>query len=174
MTVLQSFRPAARESCRSIQCQEIFQSEQVRAVGPYHQFSIQALERPLVFIHQNQFAVLYEDTLHDRAVVVLVAYAQIGIEFLYRVAVRQRVRELLERFQQRITAHDLQCIHGLLYVRQRTERRYGRADVEPIAQEAGFLQVITQPYGRSERIVSMVFGAFLEPGARHTYASGIA
>ena len=99
MAIVQAFRPTARISSRSIKRQEIFQSEQCSAIYAGHQFRIQALERPLVFILQYQFAVLHEDAFHDGIVIILVAHAQIGVELLLRIAVRQGVRELLIRFQ---------------------------------------------------------------------------
>jgi len=174
MAIVQTFRPTARISSRSIKRQEIFQSEQCSAIYAGHQFRIQALERPLVFILQYQFAVLHEDAFHDGIVIILVAYAQIGIELLLRIAVRQGVRELLIRFQQRVAADYLYRIHRLLYIRQRTERRYGRTDVEPVAQESRLLQIIAQPHGGREGIVSMVFLTFLEPGTCHSYTARIA
>ena len=121
MAIVQTFRPTARISSRSIKRQEILQPEQRSAVNADHQFRIQALERPLVFIFQYQFAVLHEDAFHDGIVIILVAYAQIGIELLLRIAVRQGVRELLIRFQQRVSADYLYRIHRLLHIRQRTE-----------------------------------------------------
>ena len=127
-------------SSRSIKRQEIFQPEQRCAIGTNHQFRIQALERPLVFIFQYQFPVLNEDAFHDGTVVILVAHTQIGIELLLRITVGQRVRELLVCFQQRITTNHLYRIYSLLHIRQRTKRGYGRTDIEPVAQEARFLQ----------------------------------
>ena len=174
MAIVQAFRPTARISSRSIKRQEILQPEQRSAVNADHQFRIQALERPLVFIFQYQFAVLHEDAFHDGIVIILVAYAQIGIELLLRIAVRQGVRELLIRFQQRVSADYLYRVHRLLHISQRAERRYGRTDVEPVAQESRLLQIIAQPHGGREGIVGMVFLTLLEPGARHAYAARIA
>ena len=101
------------------------------------------------------------------------ASAQIGIELLLRITVGQRVRELLVCFQQRITTNHLYRIYSLLHIRQRTKRGYGGTDIEPVAQEARFLQIVTQSYGRRESIVSMVFVAFLEPGTRHALIIGL-
>ena len=100
MAIVQTFRPTARISSRSIKRQEILQPEQRSAVNADHQFRIQARHRPnQFFIFQYQFAVLHEDAFHDGIVIILVAHAQIGVELLLRIAVRQGVRELLIRFQ---------------------------------------------------------------------------